>query len=173
MTQVIRTVFLVVLSGATLWHCTGCIGQQLQTQLQQMQDQATQLEETGNDLLVNVKGFANSLDGIGGVLVETIADQGVLDKFLASIIGNLQNPGMKLFESTERSWGIRSIGVAGRVDGSMSGTGTQLPKGLRDALVDQLDAPISDEQRATILAILGWNRIESPHNPPPPPGAGG
>lgn len=96
-----------------------------------------------------------------------ILDQGVMDRFMVNAEGDFTLPGVQvssgiLFVST-----ARLVGVTGRIESSMDGTGTQLPKDVRAALIEQLSMPISDEQRAGILTTLGWNRVPSEHNPPP------
>ncbi len=98
-----------------------------------------------------------------GQVVETLAqkmlDETVMDDFLARLDGHLQNPGLELFINNRLSIGGRFVGTNGNLVVDTSGTGTMLPAGVREALIQQLDGPLSDEQRAVILAILGWNRV--------------
>ena len=110
---------------------------------------------------INPMGMA--MEEAASGLVRMVEDQCVLKDFSGNIDGNVFNPGV-VSESCF-STKIRLTGVQGSVDLSGRGTGTKLPAGLREALVGQLDGPISDAQRESILTILGWNRLESPQNP--------
>ncbi len=100
------------------------------------------------------KEFAQVADTMAGL----VRDQGVLDKFTSNIDGNIQNPGLETYVSIRTTAGVRIVGVNGEVDLAVDGTGTQLPRGVRESLIVMLGQPISDEQRKSILAILGWNR---------------
>lgn len=104
---------------------------------------------------------------VATAMVEQVKDQGVLDKFSSALDANVQNPGLETYIKVTTATGVRLVGVNGEVDLMTAGTGTQLPAGLRQSLIDQLDGPLSDSQRSAILTVLGWNRVESPHNPPP------
>lgn len=98
---------------------------------------------------------------------QMIIDQGVLDTFVMNAEGDFINPGIEITSAFQIVTQARLIGVTGSIESGVQGTGTQLPKDVRAALIAQLDMPISDEQRAGILQALGWNRVESPHNPTP------
>ena len=100
------------------------------------------------------KEFAQVADVMAGL----VRDQGVLDNFTSNIDGNIQNPGLETYVSIRTTAGVRIVGVNGEVDLGVEGTGTQLPRGVRDSLITMLGQPIGDEQRAAILEILGWNR---------------
>lgn len=100
---------------------------------------------------------------MGDRIGEMIVDQGVLDQFATRMEGNFFNPGMETYVCI--STGLRLVGAHGEIDASAHGTGTQLPTGIRKALIEQLNAARSPDEREALLTILGWNRIESPHNP--------
>lgn len=100
-------------------------------------------------------------------MVRHVEDQGVLDDFKSALDAHVQDPGMESYLEFRLTAGVALVGVNGEVDLSTHGTGTQLPKGVREGLIEQLAGPISDDQRAAILDVLGWNRVESPHNPVP------
>lgn len=104
---------------------------------------------------------------VATAMVEQVKDQGVLDKFASQLDANVQNPGLETYIKVDTATGVRLVGVNGEVDLATSGTGTQLPKGVRESLIGQLGGPLSDAQREAVLTILGWNRVESAHNPAP------
>lgn len=114
-------------------------------------------------------GFPKELATVAEKMATMVEEQGVMDDFASNIAGTVNNPGMESYVGMELTAGVRIAGVDGSIDLTTSGTGTQLPAGVRKALIEQLDGPLSDDQRAAILAILGWNRTVSPHNPPPDP----
>lgn len=111
-----------------------------------------------------MKGM-ESIGQMGEKLGAMIQDQGVIDKFASRMEGNFFNPGMETYVCM--SSGLRLVGAHGEIDASATGTGTQLPTGVREALIGQLELARSPEERAAILTLLGWNRVESPHNPLP------
>lgn len=96
-----------------------------------------------------------------------VEDQGVLDEFTSNIDGHVQDPGLETSVSVTVSGAVRLVGVNGNVTLTAFGTGTQLPSGVRAALIKELDGPISDARRTAIYELLGWNRVPSDHNPPP------
>lgn len=98
--------------------------------------------------------------------VEIIRDQGVLDEFTQNANGSFINPGLEAFMVLEARSGVRLVGAEGELAIMTSGTGTQLPAGLRESLIEQLSQPIGDAQRTAILEILGWNRTPDDHTPP-------
>ena len=118
------------------------------------------------------KGFPEEAGRAAQVMAEMVRDQGVMDKFTSNLDANVQDPGLESYVKVTTAAGVRLVGVNGEIDLLTQGTGTQLPQGVRDSLVQQLDAPISDEQRQYILGVLGWNRVVSPHNPVPNAGGG-
>ena len=95
-------------------------------------------------------------------MTKMVVDQGILSEFQSGIDGNIQNPGLESYTRITLAAGVRLVGVNGEVDLNTAGLGTQKPAGMRETLIEQLDKPISDEQRTAILAILGWNRIPAP-----------
>ena len=109
------------------------------------------------------------LKDTGQALVTQIGAEGVLDKYTFDANAHMNNPGVEAESCICAKSALRMIGVDGDMATAASGTGTQLPTGLSQALIDQLSQPISDEQRAAILEILGWNRVPSEHNPPAVP----
>jgi len=117
--------------------------------------------------LQGLSAFPRELGVAADAMVNMVRDQGVLDDFTQELAGNVQDPGLETYGQFTVTSGVRIVGVNGQVDLRSRGSGTQLPAGLRTALLEMLEAPISDEQRAAILTIFGWNRQESPHNPPP------
>ena len=116
--------------------------------------------------LQGLGAFPGELGAVVQGMTAIVKDQGVLDKFASNVQGNIQNPGMESYIRVTTAAGVRLIGVNGELDLTTEGTGTQLPAGVREALIDSLKNA-SDEQRAAIFTALGWNRVESPHNPPP------
>lgn len=115
--------------------------------------------------LSGLSGFPSEMGQAANVLAEMVRDQGVMDKFLGQLEGNIYDPGIETYVKV--SSGIHLVGTQGSIDLTTEGTGTQLPTGVKQALIDQLSGPLSDDQRVAILTILGWNRIESAHNPVP------
>ena len=117
--------------------------------------------------LQGMSAFPKELGVAAEAMVKMVADQGVLDEFTQELAGNVQDPGLETYGQFTVTSGVRIVGVNGQIDLRTKGTGTQLPADVRASLIEQLDGPISDEQRANILGVLGWNRVESGHNPPP------
>jgi hypothetical protein len=105
--------------------------------------------------------------GVVDKIAVMVEDQGVLDEFVSDVDGHVQNPGIATYVTVTVEGGVRLVGVNGNVVLETFGTGSQLPSGVRAELIKQLSGPLSDERRAAILAILGWNRVPSDHNPPP------
>lgn len=101
-------------------------------------------------------------------MAEMINEQGVLDQFTSSAEGSFINPGLEAYMVLEAKGGVRLQGAEGELMLATSGTGTQLPSGLKQSLIDQLSQPIGDDQRNAILQILGWNRTPADHVPPTP-----
>ena len=131
MAQLFRTVFIVFL-GMLLSAFTGaCTG---------------------------INAFPRELTNVADGMVQMVADQGVLDAFQSNLEGNIQDPGVESYVKVTFATGVNLTGLNGEMDLVTGGAGTQLPKGLRDSLIEQLNGPISDEQRTAILEILGWNR---------------
>lgn len=112
----------------------------------------------GCSMLGNKNMFPDELTALVKVTAQQIADQGVIDQFTTDIKGNVQDPGVESYVSIKLAAGVRMVGVNGDIDVSTGGSGTVLPAGTREVLIKQLDGPLSDEQRAAILEILGWNR---------------
>ena len=112
-----------------------------------------------------INAFPRELTQVAEGMTKMVQDQGVLDRFESGLAGNLQNPGLESYVRVTFATGVHLVGMNGEVDLTTAGAGTMLPAGLREALIAQLDAPISDEQRAAILAILGWNRPAPPAGP--------
>lgn len=110
-------------------------------------------------------GNALPAEYAGGLtmVTEKIADQGMLDKWLANATSNIQDPGLESYVQVTTAAGVRIVGMNGRFDMNAGGDSTRLPPGVRAELIDQLGMPISDDQREAILRLLGWNREqESP-----------
>ncbi len=110
-------------------------------------------------------GLPKEFAEVADAMTAMVTDQGVLNQFTSGIDGHIQNPGLETYLSVRTTAGVRIVGVNGEVDLQAEGGGTQLPKGAREALIAQLSGTLSDDQRAAILTILGWNRA----NPQPPP----
>jgi hypothetical protein len=119
----------------------------------------------------SMAALPETLADVGKATVQMMADQGVMDTFTANAEGDFLNPGIRLSSCIKIESDARLIGVTGSIGSNVQGTGTQLPKDVRAALIGQLPNA-SDEQRAAILTTLGWNRSESPHNPVPDGGGG-
>ncbi len=103
-------------------------------------------------------GFPKELGDAVQVITEMVRDQGLLDQFTSSIDGHVNDPGIEVFVDITVASGVRMIGVDGNVSLDASGIGTQLPTEVRSHLIRKLDEPnLSDEQRAAILDLLGWN----------------
>jgi len=106
-------------------------------------------------------------------LIAMMKDQGVLDEFMANARAHGINPGVKVAMGEEKWIKVGLDGVDADVEARIEGTGTQLPSGVRQVLIDQIAKlegrtdPEAEALRAKILDILGWNRVESPHNPIP------
>lgn len=98
--------------------------------------------------------LADAADQLG----KKVADEGVLEKFLLDADGHVQDPGLESYVQVTMAAGVRAKGINGNIVARASGDSTRLPAGMRETLVKQLDGPLSDEQRAAILQILGWNR---------------
>lgn len=101
-------------------------------------------------------------------LGQKIVDEGVLKDWLIDADGHVQDPGLATGVCVDIRTYVRAIGVNGNLVSKASGDSTRLPAGLRDELIKQLSGPISDEQRAGILAILGWNRTPAGGTAAPP-----
>ncbi len=141
-------ILVALLLGVSIWHTGGCA--------------ATNA----------AFGSMEQMAKFAETAAQQIADQGVLDKYQVDADGQFVNPGVKVSTALKVESDVRLIGVSGQISAAVHGTGTQLPAGLRQSLIEQLAMPISDEQRNHILEILGWNRVSSPHNPPPEPTSG-
>ena len=138
---------------------------------------ATDITETGQALIKQAQeGTAipgADMSGIPAELLQMMKDQGVMDAFLAKARIHGQNPGLKLTRRMENSLIIGLDGVDLDAEAQVEGTGTQLPAGTREALIDTLRElsartdPDALQLRQAIFNILGWNREVSPHNPPP------
>lgn len=111
--------------------------------------------------------------GLVRELTQLMKDQGVLDKWLAHCRAHGINPGLKIEQSITHSTKIGLDGFDAQIELQADGTGTQLPTGVREQLIDVLKQvadrtdPESLALRKAILEMLAWNREESPHNPVP------
>lgn len=123
----------------------------------------------------SITGMTDPMGNIANTLASKIADEGVLKDWMASANANFNNPKAVAFVRVEVASGIGMEGVDGSIAGEGSGDSTRLPAGLREQLIAQLNGPLSDQQRAAILTMLGWNRTPEGGNPnaPPPPNPGG
>ena len=101
--------------------------------------------------------------GIVTKITDKAIDETVLDSMVSNMRGHVLNPGVEAYVVIELAAGARIKGMDGDVMLDTSGTGTKLPSGMREALIRQLDGPLSDEQRAAIFEILGWNRVQDPN----------
>lgn len=99
-------------------------------------------------------------DGLA-IVTKKIADQGMLDRWVSEASANVDNPGLESYVRVETAVGVRIAGMNGELDLDAGGLGTQMPPGMREALIEQLGQPISDAQRDAILQILGWNRAQT------------
>jgi hypothetical protein len=126
-------------------------------------------------LLMKISEREAAVTNVAEATVEMLKDQGVLDEFLSNVRGAVHNPSLVVsFEDIKKTrFGLE--GVNGDIELMTQGTGTQLPAGVRQSLIDVLaglegrtDAE-ANALRDQILAILGWNRVVSPHNPVPGP----
>ena len=110
--------------------------------------------------------ISTGLDGMGksfGVVaqaaVEKFAEQGVLDQFKANFRGHLNNPEAIAFVSVRFESGIGFSGFDADASLDTEGTGTQLPPGGLELMLDMLRRPgLSDDQRAQVLGMIEWNR---------------
>lgn len=109
--------------------------------------------------------FPKELAQATQMIVQKVSDEGTLEKWASNVEGNVFNPGVEAYVCV--SSGVRLAGVQGEIDLTAGGDSTRLPAGVREALIAQLGMPISDEQRAGILAILGWNRTPAGGTPNP------
>ncbi len=137
--QTAKACIAVFLGCVTLWH-TGC---SLPT------------------------GFSKEFSQVAMNTAAMMKDQGVMDQFTSNIRGHVNDAGIESYVTVTTAAGTRLVGMDGDIMLNTSGTGTQLPHGAREALIAQLGQPISDAQRDSILTLLGWNRVSSPHNTPP------
>ena len=103
-----------------------------------------------------ISGLPGEYGKIAMVLANIVKDQGVLKDFDGSGRIDIMDPGFAFYTKTE--FGGRIVGTNADLELNMDGTGTTLPAGVRDALITQLNGPLSDAQRNAILEILGWNR---------------
>lgn len=94
---------------------------------------------------------------------DIVLDQGVLESFLAKMAFTADDPTLIISRFTENGYkvAIENADVEMRLEGG--GTGTFLPAGTRQALIDQLGKldPTNPTHAAAIeqiLTILGWNR---------------
>jgi hypothetical protein len=110
-------------------------------------------------------GLEQSLANSAETLNKKIQDEGILNEFMLDIDGHVQDPGLESYVSATFAAGVRMKGVNGNVVARGHGDSTRLPPGMRDVLIKQLDGPVSDEQRAAILIMLGWNRTPEGGNP--------
>lgn len=104
--------------------------------------------------------------------VEMMRDQGVMDKFLVNAEGEFIEPGVVAEAGMVFRSSARLAGVSGTLDSQVSGTGLKLPSGAREALLSSLENA-SDEQRAAIWRLLGWQVPAPVPNSAAGPGDGG
>jgi hypothetical protein len=121
-----------------------------------------------DDLRPKVDAFPQDFQGLVKGAVDKVTDQGVLDTFVSNVEGDVINPGIEAYGGLLAVSGVYIRGMDGRVRLMSQGTGTQLPTAYRETLLSMLaDPTVTDEMKAQIVEILGWNRVESPHNPVP------
>ena len=108
-----------------------------------------------------IGGLPKEYQNMALVLSELVRDQGILKDFDGAGRVDVMDPGGALYTKTEV--GFRIVGTNADLELNVDGTGTRMPAGMRDALLQQLAGPISDAQRDAILTILGYNR--QPGNP--------
>ena len=102
------------------------------------------------------------------MVMDKIADQGMLEEWMGNAKGNFNNPGFEIQNGLLFVTRVRAIGVNGSIEGSAGGGGTGLAPGTREVLLEQLKEPnLSAEQVAAILAVLYPG---SPTATPLPPG---
>lgn len=109
------------------------------------------------------KGAANAL----AMVVQKVADQGMLDKWVSESSAHVINPGVQTSVSVTTSATVRLVGMDGQLDFDAGGGGTNLAPALREALITQLDGPLSDEQRSAIIRMLWGAGGTSPPVPDP------
>lgn len=95
-------------------------------------------------------GYGDAL----AMIVEKVADQGMLERWSSDAAAHVINPGVETSISITTSATVRLVGMDGQIELDTGGGGTKLAPGLREALIAQLDGPLSDEQRAAIIRML-------------------
>jgi len=104
------------------------------------------------------------LKSLVDTVVDVLKDQGVLEDWVARARFHGLNPTLKLTFGEEKFVKIGLDGVDLDASASLEGTGTLLPMGARQSLIDVLEKlegrtdPEAVALRNSILDILGWNR---------------
>ena len=104
------------------------------------------------------------LKSLVDTVVSVLKDQGVLEDWVARARFHGLNPTLKLTFGEEKFVKIGFDGVDLDASASLEGTGTLLPTGARQSLIDVLEKlegrtdPEAVALRNSILDILGWNR---------------
>ena len=113
----------------------------------------------------SITGMTDPMGKLADTLANKISDEGVLKEWMAQAGANFNNPKAVAFVRVEVASGIGMEGVDGSIEAKGGGDSTRLPAGVRDELIQQLNGPLSDAQRAAILEILGWNRTPAGGTP--------
>ena len=114
---------------------------------------------------VSPNGFPKEMSYALTKAVDKVADQGMLDTWKTNLRGHINDPGVESYATVTIAAGVRLTGVDGDMNFDSGGGATKLPPGVREELIKQLDGPLSDEQRANILGLLGWNRTAAAVTP--------
>jgi hypothetical protein len=107
---------------------------------------------------------------ISDALIGLIKDQGVIEDFILRGRGHGLNPGLGVTLRQEQSMIVHLDGVDVDVSAETQGTGTSLPSGVREKLIEVLAGlenrtdPEAVALRNQIIQILGWNRTPIPNN---------
>ncbi len=121
----------------------------------------------GGCLMAGCSMFPSEMSQMTAMVVDKVADQGMLDKWASNMEAHVNNPGIETGVVIRIAGYGRFIGTDGQVSLGTEGGGTDLAPGERDALIRLLELPGLDEAaRMAILKRLGWHRGEGDVDPP-------
>lgn len=107
-------------------------------------------------------GFPTEFQQVSKMVVDKVADQGVLEKWASNMNAHVNDPGIEAGVVIRIASYARIIGTDGDIMLNTGGGGTQLAPGERDALISMLSWPgMSDIERMAIMRRLGWHRGEN------------
>lgn len=101
-----------------------------------------------------MNAFPRELSNVAGIVGNMVADQGLMEEFTGNIRGHVNEPGLQSYVSLTVAAGVKMTGVDGDIGLEAQGVGTQLPKDVREALIQTMMGPVSDADRAAIMQLL-------------------